>query len=576
KLNKESVLFTTAAGSSTPTVTDTLKAYSPPNAGSLQLTIKDSSRSLTVDSVTAQSLAKGSTVTVAYSNASVSDSSHLVVLLDNGVRKYYGVIKELTAGNESGTADFTLPAGMTTGDYTLKLWNEQFAGTNCTNYASEPVTGSITAPTYTVTYHANGGTGTAIVSNKAAGETFSAASPDGLTAPSGQQFKEWNTDSSGTGTGYRAETAVTMPAENLTLYAIWENINDNGGLNYNPGNRAITPNMIEFGGDLYVTWAEYADGHTQIRVKRFNGTTWSSADRGSLGQDAYNPVLCEFNGSLYLAWYEAPGSDKIYQVYIRKYEGGADWSSDVNLSYSNNKAFNVKLKVYDGMLYAVWVENNGTRNQIRAKKTSDGSTWSTADDLNNTVNYNSANHVTIPGIEVYDDALYAAWSEKGNIRAKKYDGTSWSTADSNTGLNYDGTKTAHVPVLLDGTSTLYLLWLEENEAGIYQVRAKKFNGTTWVEADNGSLNYDQSKGASMLTGFVHNGTIYAAWTEDGRVRIKSSQATGHTWTLADNGNVNYDAAKASSGLTFVEYQGQLYLSWKEDNGTTDQIRLKVH
>jgi hypothetical protein len=80
------------------------------------------------------------------------------------------------------------------------------------------------APSYTVTYHANGGAGAAPTeSDKTQGDTFFAAA-NSFTAPGGKQFKEWNTDASGTGTGYLAGATVTMSAGNLTLYAIWEDI----------------------------------------------------------------------------------------------------------------------------------------------------------------------------------------------------------------------------------------------------------------------------------------------------------------------------------------------------------------
>jgi sugar lactone lactonase YvrE len=79
--------------------------------------------------------------------------------------------------------------------------------------------------TYTVTYYANEGTGTAPTeNNKATGATFTAAAADSFIAPSGKQFKEWNTASDGTGTGYAAGGTVTMPAGNLNLYAVWEDI----------------------------------------------------------------------------------------------------------------------------------------------------------------------------------------------------------------------------------------------------------------------------------------------------------------------------------------------------------------
>lgn len=77
---------------------------------------------------------------------------------------------------------------------------------------------------YTVTYHANGGTGTAPTeSDKAADATFVAAD-NTFIAPSGKQFKHWNTAADGTGTSYAAGATVTMPASALNLYAIWEDI----------------------------------------------------------------------------------------------------------------------------------------------------------------------------------------------------------------------------------------------------------------------------------------------------------------------------------------------------------------
>jgi hypothetical protein len=79
--------------------------------------------------------------------------------------------------------------------------------------------------TYTLTYNANGGSGTAPAPvSLAAGAPFTAAATNTFTAPTGKQFKQWNTATDGTGTSYTAGTAYSMPANNLTLNAIWENI----------------------------------------------------------------------------------------------------------------------------------------------------------------------------------------------------------------------------------------------------------------------------------------------------------------------------------------------------------------
>ena len=66
--------------------------------------------------------------------------------------------------------------------------------------------GAITKPALNVTYHITGGSGT--VPTQApltSGDTFTVASPTGLTAPTGKQFKEWNTSHIGIGTAMHLE-----------------------------------------------------------------------------------------------------------------------------------------------------------------------------------------------------------------------------------------------------------------------------------------------------------------------------------------------------------------------------------
>jgi hypothetical protein len=91
---------------------------------------------------------------------------------------------------------------------------------------------------FSVTYAANGGTGTAPTeSDKVAGAVFAAAT-NSLTAPTGMRFKEWNTASDGTDSGYAAGEMITMPDKNLILYAIWERkpslSGGGGGASYSP------------------------------------------------------------------------------------------------------------------------------------------------------------------------------------------------------------------------------------------------------------------------------------------------------------------------------------------------------
>lgn len=78
---------------------------------------------------------------------------------------------------------------------------------------------------YEITYDLNGGGGDAPEGGLCfEGETFTVANATGITPSEGMQLKEWNTSSNGEGESYAPGATVTMPAANLTLYAIWEEI----------------------------------------------------------------------------------------------------------------------------------------------------------------------------------------------------------------------------------------------------------------------------------------------------------------------------------------------------------------
>ena len=129
----------------------------------------------------------------------------------------------------------------------------------------------IPVTTYTVSFDANGGTGTmADVTGISGSYTLPA---NGFTAPAGQQFKGWATSASGT---VITDASITVSAD-TTLYAIWEPIpateytitfNGNGGT---PSDSYMTtvgkklsslPTATRSGSYSFDGW--YTSGGTQI------------------------------------------------------------------------------------------------------------------------------------------------------------------------------------------------------------------------------------------------------------------------------------------------------------------------
>ena len=132
KLNLNSVLFASAAVGGKP---DGGLTEVPKYSGSeWKLTLLDSSRSFAVTEKTADA-APDDTVTLNYSGATTGANEYIsVIIADNNGAQYYGRVAQPTA--ESGTVEIKIPSDIAPGDYTLKVFNEQYNGDYKTDYAS--------------------------------------------------------------------------------------------------------------------------------------------------------------------------------------------------------------------------------------------------------------------------------------------------------------------------------------------------------------------------------------------------------------------------------------------------------
>ena len=131
-LNLNSVLFTSAvvggkpAGGLTP-----IPEYS---GNEWKLTLLDSSRSFAVTEKTADA-APDDTITLNYSGATTGANEYIsAIIADNNGAQYYGRVAQPTA--ESGTVEIKIPSDIAPGNYTLKVFSEQYNGDYKTDYAS--------------------------------------------------------------------------------------------------------------------------------------------------------------------------------------------------------------------------------------------------------------------------------------------------------------------------------------------------------------------------------------------------------------------------------------------------------
>ena len=131
-LNMNSVLFASAAVGGKP---DGGLTPIPEYSGNeWKLTLLDSSRNFAVTKK-AVSAAPDDTVTLNYKGATTGINEYIsVILADNNGAQYYGRVAQPTA--ESGTVEIKIPSDIAPGDYTMKVFNEQYNGDCKTDLAS--------------------------------------------------------------------------------------------------------------------------------------------------------------------------------------------------------------------------------------------------------------------------------------------------------------------------------------------------------------------------------------------------------------------------------------------------------
>ena len=135
-LNLNAVLFTSAAVDGKPD--GGLTPISEHTGNEWKLTLKDSSRSnFAVTSAAVTAYTNGSTVEISYTGAKTGANEYISALLvdDNGNPTYYGR-SNAPLTETDGTAQLSVPAGFAEGNYTLKVFNEQYNGDYKTDYAS--------------------------------------------------------------------------------------------------------------------------------------------------------------------------------------------------------------------------------------------------------------------------------------------------------------------------------------------------------------------------------------------------------------------------------------------------------
>lgn len=160
---------------------------------------------------------------------------------------------------------------------------------------------------YTVSFNANGGTGTMANATVAKGASYtipaSSFSGASVTVPTNalpaiKFFKEWNTAADGSGTAYSVDDSIT-PAADITLYAQWSkpgfSVASDKRVYFSKGNLYWNGSAYRFEDNQYditYTWTTSHVSHFYYSKDAVIARTGSYSDAGR----ADNDVLFAYNG----------------------------------------------------------------------------------------------------------------------------------------------------------------------------------------------------------------------------------------------------------------------------------------
>ena len=183
-------------------------------------------------------------------------------------------------------------------------WNEEFA---------------------TLIYIGNGNTGGIVPTSWGTGDKIVATASS--LVKEGYTFKDWNTNTNGTGTTYLPGSTVTINFSSITLYAIW-NLVSNYVLSYNAnGATGSVPGSVNAGantivatnGNLSKTLRYVSNGRMTNQNLTFLG--WNTmSDSTGVTYSAGSTITISSNNTLYAIW-ETP------HTYTITYDGNGNTSA---------------------------------------------------------------------------------------------------------------------------------------------------------------------------------------------------------------------------------------------------------
>ncbi len=225
---------------------------------------------------------------------------------------------------------------------------------------------------------------------------------------------------------------------------------------------------------------------------------------------------------------------------------------------------------------------------------------------------------------------WVAWTQPDatnlEVRVSRFVSGAWQEVVGGASpINFDATKNAGEPSLIDIGGAAHVTWAELDGTSTPQVRVKRFNGSAWVDLGTNPIGAGFSPDIANVNGVPHvafsstgspadvrvrryNGTTWVAVGTDGQISDYGAQAgdpdivgvgsqawvvwaelapaagpfrihvkrftTGPTWVppVSADQSLNHSDARHAVNPTITSVGGVPHVAWEEQDGTNTEIR----
>ena len=352
-------------------------------------------------------------------------------------------------------------------------------------------------------------------------------------------------------------------------------------LNVDGTRDAVDTSVADVGGVPYVAWRETTGilGGL-IFVKRFDGTNWVQVG-GSLNVDATKgagfPIIASVGGVPYVTWQESDGAK--FQIRVARFNGTSWEAVGPSLNTDTAQAGGEpSIASVGGVPYVAWAESIATvnRNKVHVRRlNANGTTW---DLVGTDLNVDATKMGQAPRIADVGGVPYVTWFEgdaggqhQVYVKRLNSNGTTWDLVGTGS-LNIDATKDAFRPNIASIGGVPYVAWRETNTFDLLHV--KRFDGSDWVSV-GGVLNVNPAKSAFFTPGIAEVGGVpYVAWSESAvpTTQVVVRRFDGANW-VSVGGTSNPDPTRAAFAPAMAAVGGFPYVAWTDTKGADGKIRV---